>query len=219
MPNKTTILLTIIALFSCTTFLQAQTFKGGLAAGINFTQIDGDAIAGYTKLGVSAGVMSDIALSDHWSIALELLYAQKGSASSYALTSYFGVPFKIKLHYADIPILAKYHDAIGGLTFGAGVSVNRLIAYQYLEEDNDLTDVFDATDKMNDWDLQALGEITYMFSPVWGLSMRAAYSVLPIRTDCANSLLRNCAQVNNVLTLRTIFLFSALKQKNKAENE
>lgn len=49
----------------------------------------------------------------------------KGSASSYSLTSYGGVPFQIRMHYADIPVLVRYHDVIGGLTFGGGASVGR----------------------------------------------------------------------------------------------
>lgn len=213
-------LLASILLLTCLMYTaQAQTFKGGLVAGANFTQIDGDAIAGYTKIGINAGFMSDIAINDRWSIALELLYSQKGSASSYKLTSYFGLPFQIKLHYADIPVLIKYNDAIGGLTFGAGMSLGRLVSYQYMEDGIDLTESFDAVNKIKAWDLQALGEATYMFTPAWGLNLRVAYSVLPIRTDCATSLLRNCAQVNNVISLRTVFLFSALKRKSVIEKD
>lgn len=213
-------LLFIVFLCLSNLFLvQAQTFKGGLVAGANFTQIDGDAIAGYTKIGINAGFASEIALGKHWNLGLELLYSQKGSASSYSLTSYLGVPFRIKMHYADIPVLIKYHDAIGGLTFGAGASLGRLVSYQYEEDGIDLTESFDVVDKFRPWDLQALGEISYMFTPVWGLNLRVAYSVLPIRTDCGSSLLRNCAQVNNVISLRTVFMFSALNRKNVAGND
>ncbi|MBK8471611.1 MAG: PorT family protein [Sphingobacteriales bacterium] len=201
------------------TALKAQTFKGGIVAGANFTQIDGDAIAGYTKVGINAGVASEIVLGKRWSLALELLYSQKGSASSYSLTSYGGVPFQIRMHYADIPVLVRYHDVIGGLTFGGGASVGRLLGYKYVEDGLDLTESFDMTDKFNDWDLQLIGDISYMFTPVWGINFRIAYSALSIRTDCANSLLRNCAQVNNVLSLRTVFMFSALNQKNVAGND
>lgn len=189
----------------------AQLFKGGIVAGINFTQIDGDATAGYDKIGFHGGFISEIALSDHWLFSTELLYTQKGSASG--LFANNGDRFKLYFNYAEIPLLIHYHDTRGGMTFGGGFSLGRLVGYKYTFNEIDNSDVFFAVQKAKRWDFDILAEIRYMFVPAFGLGFRAAYSLLKIRTDCISSAYRNCGQFNNSLTLRGIFLFSALRKQ------
>lgn len=199
--------------------LHAQLFKGGLVIGGNFTQIDGDGIGGYTKLGFQAGGTSQIAISDRWHLSLDILYSQKGSASSSSLTSFQGVPFKIRLNYIDLPLMIKFHDKKGGFIFGAGLSLNRLLSYKYLEmlggKMEDMTSSRFIEEKpFNRWDLNGVGSLGYMFSDVWGIEVRVHYTVLPIRKDCSTSTLSNCGWYNNTIALRTLFLFSALGKKN-----
>lgn len=206
-------IILVLFFLLCTIHIShAQTFRGGLTAGINFTQIDGDAIGGYTKIGMSIGAISEIVLSKNWNVGLELLYSQQGSASSSVLTSYGGTPFKIKFDYAAIPILIKYHDPKGGLIFGGGFSVNRLVNYTISFDRIDQTDNFFVVAPKS-WELGLIGNIGYLFTPVWGLDLRLQYSLTAAHNDCATSLMRNCAWFNNLFTLRTIFMFSALKKK------
>ena len=66
-------LLLPIFLFFIAQNLNAQTFKAGITAGVNWTQIDGDDVGGFTKPGLYAGVISEIPLAQNWGLAFEIL--------------------------------------------------------------------------------------------------------------------------------------------------
>ncbi len=213
-------LLIVFLLCFSTSIVYGQTFRGGLVLGANFTQIDGDAIAGYTKLGANAGFISEIPLTDNWIIGFEILYSQKGSATRSAFISPSGVVgnrFKINWDYAEIPVLIKYRDTQGGLTFGLGLSFNRLVRNRYIEDGLDLTDSYFSNSPPKNLDINGMVEMSYMFSDFFGLNLRGAYSVFSQRQDLANSRFRNAGQFNNVVSLRTIFLFSALFNKEPGD--
>ncbi len=206
--------ITIIFLLVLCSYLgYGQTFSGGLVLGSNFSQIDGDAVAGYSKFGVNAGFISEIPITENWIIGFEILFSQKGSATRSSFVSRSGVVgnrFKIIWDYAEIPILIKYRDTRGGLTFGVGASFNRLVRNKYIEDGLDLTESYFSNSQPKNLDINAMAEMTYMFSDFFGLNLRTGYSLFSQRQDLANSRFRNAGQFNNVVSLRTIFLFSAL---------
>ncbi|MCB0556047.1 MAG: hypothetical protein KDD02_21045, partial [Phaeodactylibacter sp.] len=71
-----------------TVSLSAQTtgperrFEGGLVAGFNMSQIDGDLLHGFHKLGFNAGGRVNALLNERWRIGLELLFSQQGASRS-----------------------------------------------------------------------------------------------------------------------------------------
>src|SRR5688572_14807215 len=80
-------------------------FKPALIIGMNATQVDGDDLAGYRKVGLNAGAAAYIRLPKNFSINFEILYSQKGaraSANQYILNSQ---DYKLVLDYVDIPII------------------------------------------------------------------------------------------------------------------
>lgn len=83
-------------------------FNAAVVAGLNFSQIDGDAIAGYHKVGISAGGRAGIKLAKRWELSLELLYSQRGSQSPLVK----GQPRGLKYHldYFDIPVEINFKD-------------------------------------------------------------------------------------------------------------
>ena len=54
----------IIALILIPLLCMSQRFNLGVSAGLNFSQVNGDRLAGYDKLGLSAGVRTNIFLTD-----------------------------------------------------------------------------------------------------------------------------------------------------------
>lgn len=203
-------LLLCLLSFPMVTF--AQTFKAGIAGGVNFTQIDGDNIGGYNKFGANVGFLSEIPLADRWAVGLELLYTQKGSRA--VVTANNLLDFKIIMDYAEIPVRVKFHDKKGGFNFAGGFSLGRLVRSKYIENGTDATEAyFNGPNKPKKWDWSIVADISYMITPVWGLSLRGAYSLLPVRQD-PNSLFRRSGQFNNVLSVRTIFMFSAINKKD-----
>ena len=105
-----------------------QGFKAGVVLGGNMSQINGDLIAGFNKLGVQGGlkVMRDVSERMTWS--LELLYSEKGSRS----TSRDLDPLKIKINYVEFPLTISWKDWLADeyykLWFEGGVSVGSLIS-------------------------------------------------------------------------------------------
>lgn len=188
----------------------AQTFRAGIAGGVNFAQIDGDNIGGYNKFGANAGFVSELPFTDRWSLGMEILYAQKGSRA--IITANNIRDFKILLDYAELPLLAKFHDRKGGFTFGGGFGFGRLVRSRYIESGLDATEAYFGNNPAKRWEWSLLADISYMITPVFGLNLRGAYSILPIRKD-PDSFFRNFGQFNNVVTVRSIFIFSAIGQK------
>lgn len=201
-------LLLPIFLFFIAQTLNAQTFKAGITAGVNWTQIDGDNIGGFTKPGLSAGVISEIPLAQNWGLAFEILYSQKGS-TSFLTTS--GYNFTLYYDYAEMPLLVKFHDPKGGLTFGAGASAGRLVRYKYTESKVDLTDIYFKDHKPNNWDWDYVLEGSYQFNDVWSAGIRWSKSMRSFRFDPNSNF--NGKQLHHLITLRTSFLFSTLFKK------
>lgn len=189
----------------------AQTFKAGIVGGVNFTQIDGDNVGGYNKFGANAGFIAEIPLTGQWAVSMELLYAQKGSRAVVTANNPF--EFKINMDYAEIPVLAKFHDKKGGFNFGGGLALGRLVRSKYVEGGVDATEsYFNGPNKPKKWDFSIIADVSYMITPVWGISLRGGYSLIPVRQD-PNSVFRRSGQFNNVLSLRTVFMFSAISKK------
>lgn len=108
-----------------------RTFIGGLVAGANFTQVDGDRYAGYHKVGINFGGVMYMNLADHLAASVEILYSQKGSRAHTSMESADGSflinKYNIKLNYAEVPIQLNYFDRRRS-HFGAGFSISRLIS-------------------------------------------------------------------------------------------
>jgi len=107
-----------------------RTFFGGLVAGANFTQVDGDRFAGYHKIGLNAGAIMYANLAPHLAGSIEILFSQKGSRAHKAQESagkaFVITKYNINLNYAEVPIMLNYFDRRKS-NIGAGFSVARLI--------------------------------------------------------------------------------------------
>lgn len=124
--------------FLCTTFsLHAQIQHGedddefrlidaGIIAGANFSQVDGDFLAGFNKLGFNGGAIAQINFNQSWSIGFEIDYSQKGSRTRPdpdIINTY-----KLKFNYAEIPVFVNYKDH-NRLIFSAGLAYGRLFSF------------------------------------------------------------------------------------------
>lgn len=90
-------------------------FYGGLIAGANFAQVDGDYFAGYHKAGLNVGGIVYTQLGKHVALSLEILYSEKGSKSTIPKQT-VGNPdititkYGINANYAEIPVMINYFD-------------------------------------------------------------------------------------------------------------
>jgi len=179
--------------------MSAQTFDGVAILGFNASQIDGDRLAGYNKLGVNAGGKVHARLGDHFSLGLEMLFTQKGSRSGINQTTPNNA-FKIRLDYAEIPILLHYHDKERAI-FGAGVAYGAFFGYKRIEAGVNTTDdeppVFSR-------DVTGLLDLVLIAAKQFGINFRFAYSILPIE-HWPGSPLPDFKVYNNLLSFRLMW--------------
>ena len=109
----------------------AQRFSASVLVGSNFAQIDGDDLAGFNKLGLSAGILTEYEIKSNRILTVELLYNQTGSKSALSFGRAPGVEY-IALSYVDIPVLFRINDweiddTYHKVFIEAGLSLGRLI--------------------------------------------------------------------------------------------
>jgi hypothetical protein len=72
-------LIVIFVIFSVHGNLSAQRIKGAVIAGMNLSQVDGDEVYGYNKVGLNAGASAILPVGKWFSFSIETVYSQKGS--------------------------------------------------------------------------------------------------------------------------------------------
>ena len=91
-------------------FVFSQSIKGGLIAGFNATQVDGDEVYGFRKYGLNAGACAIVPLWNNFSFTIETLYNQKGSYQRPQYADTLSGEYKLILKYLDVPVLIHYND-------------------------------------------------------------------------------------------------------------
>lgn len=115
-----------------------QHFRASVAAGVNFSQIDGDAQQGYHKIGASIGVKGAYIIKPNFDVSTELLYNSRGTRPNpfeEAPTSASNnLRLNATLNYADILLAANFHfmpnssHTFYRQSLQVGVSYGRLIS-------------------------------------------------------------------------------------------
>ena len=166
---KTTSSLFII-LFTCLiNNVIAQENKASLLIGACASQIHGDRIGGYNKLGYTIGVSVQRELQNNLIFQPELLYNKRGSSTS--ANDFYN--FKITLKYLDIPLLLGYR--INDLfTAQAGLCFGKLIS-----QESSGTGNVDYNNIKNQ-DYRLLGGIEYKVLEKISVKMRYAISIVNI---------------------------------------
>jgi len=196
-----------ILILSCCIFfassLSAQRFKAGLIAGINLSQLDGDDLAGYNKLGLNVGGRVVANLQGKWDASLELLLSQKGSR--FNNKDGFSIYERIHLNYVEAPVMINFSDWLQEeedyykINFSAGFSFARLFDFEVTQFDGvDLTD--SRVYKRNTFNL--LIGATYFATKNIGVNFRASWSILNLEETQNFEPLRSKS-----ISFRTIYMF------------
>lgn len=156
----------VLSFLLATTFLSAQTFSGMLVSGFNLSQIDGDRLGGFNKIGLNLGARVSARLTDRWHLSTEMLYSQQG-ANRVITDDISSVYDKIKLNFVEVPVMINFSD--WKILASAGVSYSRLINYEVI--DNLGADITELEVYREDLAGLAFGA-TYFFSEKWALNIR-----------------------------------------------
>lgn len=180
------ILAIALILFSLSTPLKAQIFKGMLIGGVNFAQMNGDQSFGFNRIGLNTGigVMAPLNNKRTWLMSMEVLYNQLGAKESLD-------PFKYNttIQYVSIPVLVHFEDKVGRWTFGAGLQYSRLIdvnedwglpepAIKYMDRP-----LMDTVKDFNRDDFSFIFDIRFRIWERLKFNFRYQYSIVPIRKD------------------------------------
>jgi len=191
-----------------------RTFFGGLVAGGNFCQVDGDNFAGYHKAGWNAGVIVYIKLANQFAASMELLYAQKGSRAGQSQVpklsndrNTFITDYKIKLNYAEVPVLLNFFDKRNN-NFGGGFGFARLFGSKELYS-NGQGAIFENDAKLfpfRKYDLSLLINGNAHLYKGFFFNIRFQYSLISIRSQY-NYITGREQQFNNIWTTRLMYIF------------
>lgn len=183
--------------------ISAQQFEGGILAGYNATQVEGDTYKGYHKPGLVAGFFVQTDVAPAVFIAMELRYAQKGARNK--IKPEFPEKYIMRLGYIELPVYAAFRtndrgSIIGGLSTGFLVHSAEFDEYGEIPEEDQ--NVF------NTIDLQPFIGFQFDFLDNLKADLRFALSVLPIRGKPGNTnYYWHNNQFNNVITLALYYNF------------
>ncbi|MEO0585266.1 MAG: outer membrane beta-barrel protein [Bacteroidota bacterium] len=138
---------TLLSLFIMTAFLSisAQNFKGGLSLGLNGSQVDGDGLAGFRKVGITGGLYLQYPVSELVDVQLEILYSPLGSLDRFRISG-------LRSSYIDFPLLVNFHlplevwDEKEVLNLEGGLAFGYLLVATSPDRFTDFTDAYRSVD-------------------------------------------------------------------------
>lgn len=184
-------------------------FFGGVIGGVNLSQIDGDDIKGYNKVGFNAGAIVYTKLDEHIAASLEILYSQKGSRLPSVVQlnqGEFITNYRIRLNYAEIPVLINYFDNSRKNNFGGGFSYSQLAT-----SSESLTIAPYRQIDLNQYPFKkvdlniVLGGNLHLYQGLF-LNIRFQYSLISIRNHIPTDT-QDGSQFNNMWVTRLMYLF------------
>lgn len=236
--KKVTIILLLLMIFTSQN-LFSQRFLGGIVAGVNLSQVDGDEVYGFYKVGANCGALLSLPLDQkkHWSVSLELLYSQKGSYKKYSAVGSFDtltyassmfndvdrtiafdpkMKCKLNLDYVEVPLMVHYEDHNTGWAIGAGFSWGRLVrAKEIYNGFARTTNVRSKTYSTNDW--AVLGDLRIRIWKGLKLGVRYQYSLKSIRKIYYTTIIKSWGrnQYNSTISVRLMYIFNEKFVKNE----
>lgn len=231
------LLLLLLMFFALSPSLLAQRFKGAVMGGMNISQVDGDEVYGYHRIGGNIGLAAILPIKNKWDITLETDFNQKGAfeKSQYLnfvydtienpvphldSTIYTGA-YNLRLNYVEIPLMVHYTDR-ERYTVGLGLSYGRLVNYSEIEHGGNVPPYSDTVNfKKNDFNVLADVQIR-----VWKqlkFNIRFSYSLVPIRKRTYHDIFYQDKlpwtrkQYNNMITFRLVYVFNEKFEKKVKE--
>lgn len=200
MKNK--LFFAALLLMICNVAL-AQRFNGGILAGLNASQVEGDIYRGYHKPGILGGFYVETDLAPAVFMGMEIKYAQKGSRKK--VTDKDPEKYIMRLGYIDVPVYLAFRTNQRGAVL-AGLSTGFLVHSKELDNYGEFPK--EDQNAFNTIDLQPFLGFQFDFLDNLKADLRFALSVLPIRgrqgEDGTNYYWQN-NQFNNVISLAAYY--------------
>jgi len=181
----------------------AQSFNGGIKAGMVVSQIAGDGFSGFNKVGLNGGFFVQYHVKPAVSLQMELAYIQKGSAHNLNPDDPASINYLLRMNYIELPVLIQYH--LNPLVFEVGLSMD-FLAGQMEEINNQPNDQGDAWRKLN---VASVIGLQYRLNKKWSASIRSINSINSIRKESVPLNVRryskNYGAFNDVIAVSLLF--------------
>jgi len=169
-------------------------FVAAPIAGFNMSQIDGDDLFGYRKIGLAAGARVSAILAPRWRLAMEIQFLQQGSRRGKNEAA--GLD-RIQLNAVEVPFFVQFLE--WKFQINAGVSYARVINYE-------ITDVFGA-EVTDDFEYASdlffiAGGITFMFTDRFGADLRLSRALTNLNAQEGAGTL-----ISRNITVRALYEF------------
>lgn len=155
----------------------AQTFRLNVHAGFAGSQVEGDGLAGFDKLGFQAGLGIHASLNSNFDIGFELNLLQKGSIRRPNPEIGDYDKYKMSLLYAQIPVFLRYH-LNDKLAFLGGPAIGVLLS----AKESDFYGTIPTEPDFNRIEFSGVLEIQYSLTSKIIAGIRTDRSILPIRS-------------------------------------
>ena len=184
-------------------FCFSQEFNSGLSLGISTSQVSGDQLSGFNKIGPSISIFLNRKINWYY-LQLELQYISKGSKKNISndLDSYldntytsFINNYRFHLEYLGIPISIKA-KVKSNLSLETGSAINILT-----NQKEEIDFYIDNSRKVNKLEYCFFIGLLWNISPNYYINIRASNSILPIRKHSSGQTYRlNKGQYNTTLS-------------------
>lgn len=181
----------------------AQRFEGGVLAGINASQVDGDTYYGYNKPGIVAGAYVLNNSTQNVFAGMEIKFSQKGSRKNPDAKTGDQTMYVMRLNYVDMPVYLGFRTT-DKTSILAGLSAGYLI--KGTEYNNDGAFVKEDQHPFNKFDLNGMLGFRFQLNSRLSVDLRGAYSLLPVRNSPGNVLWYwKDNQFNNLITTNLLY--------------
>ncbi len=174
-----------------------RVFGLGLVLGLNASQMDGDNMGGYDKMGLNTGLKAKYQgfKNPKFTMHLEMLLSQQGSRSNIGFNNPNSIERVFHFNFVEIPIIAYYKE--WNIDFHAGASYGRLLSAKPNEN------VFYLPEDFRGNQVNILAGATYIIREKWGVTARVTRSM--------NDIVKKEAQKQSLLihflTFRLEYMF------------
>jgi len=173
----------------------AQSFGGGIIVGASTSQVAGDLLGGFNKIGLLAGAYTNLKIKENISSQFEITYIEKGSRNPKLHED--DTPDEITLSYIEVPLSVNLQQKEN-----LGIEVGILPAFLINAEMNDyLSEIKEIDPAFTKYDFGIFAGINYHITDNIILNTRISNSIIPIRPHVSGATNNwNKGQYNTVLS-------------------
>jgi hypothetical protein len=168
------------------TGVYAQSFRAGLQLGLAATQVTGDQLSGFHKVGMFGGVFVNYPTGHLGDFQLELNYIQKGSRKNAHPDEGDYEKYIMRLNYVALPFFYKFK-----IKEKLSIEIGAEFAYLINSKEFDIYGAITPDPRKEDFsnvDLSAFAGVGIKFYEHFRFIFRYSYSIKPIRPKPDSSL-------------------------------